>query len=443
MKYKQAEQFIFSLVNSNREKREEKEKICGSRLQRLQYFLNILGNPEKTIPHYIHVTGTSGKGSVCAFLQSIIHASGKKTGLLQSPYPTYMAERWQINNQTMFKKDFIKIIELIKPKLKKHKKNCPYGSLTYSELMMAITLLYFAKQKVQWAVIEAGCGGRRDATNIIPYKDAAIITNIGSDHRNIIGPTKKDIAYEKAGIIKSGCKAFTGEKNKKMLNIINAECEIQNVELIKINNKQLTINNCGLTSSTFKYKNKKNKINAPGKHQVDNATLAITTAQALNFPGKAIKEGLKSARQPLRMEVVSKQPLIILDGAHNPEKIKAAVNTLKTENSPARTRKRLHLLVGFSDNKEWKKMIRILAKLKPATVACVKNTINPFRQATDPKKIAAEFKKGIPKTNTKIFRNPPDALNWSKKQAKKKGILLITGSIFLSGELRPELTKTK
>jgi len=442
MKYEQAEQFILSLTNIPRKGYIAQKKDRGIHMKRLQYFLDIIGNPEKKIPHYIHVTGTSGKGSVCAYLHSIINESGKKVGSTQSPHPTHMVERWKIGDKIMSKKEFVKIVKEIKPKLNDYIKKSPYEMIYYLDLMTAISLLYFAKQKVKWVILEVGCGGRYDATNIIPYKDAAIITNISIDHQNLIGSTKEKIAYEKAGIIKSGSEVFTSEKNNKILNIINAECKKRSCSMhhIKYDNKQLTINDYGLNGSVFTYKNNKYKIKTPGRHQISNAILAIEATQKLNFSKNSIKKGLEKTKQPLRLETVSKKPMIILDGAHNQAKIKSTVDTLKHLNKKMPKQKNVHLIIGFADNKEWGKMIKLLAELNPKTVVCTKNTINQLRKVANPKNIALKCKKIMPKTKTKIFLDPQDALNWSRKKVNKNDIILITGSISLSGQLRPYLT---
>lgn len=417
---------------------------CKIYLKRLQFFLDILGNPERKIPHYIHVTGTSGKGSVCAFLHSILQESGKKVGSTQSPHPTYMTERWKIKDKIMTKKEFVDLIKIIKPKLDDYMATTPYDMISYTELMLAISLLYFSKEKVEWAILEVGCGGQYDATNIIPHKDIAIITNIGIDHTNIIGPTKSDIAREKSGIIKKGCEVFTMEKNKKMLSIINEKCRKKSCTMqhITYNNKQLSINNSDLDGSTFTYKDKSYSINVPGTHQINNAILAIEVAKKLKIPKTAIKKGLEKAKQPLRMEIVSKRPLIILDGAHNMDKMGTTVATINQETKKSINQKSTHLIVSFIDDKEWKKMIKLLSTLELKSISCTKNTIHPFRKVAYPKDIEKEFKKYNPKIKTKIFLDPKEALDWSRKQMQKNDILLITGSVFSSGELRPLLTPT-
>ena len=208
MTYQEAERYLLSLTNLPRQEYMTDTRQCVQYLKRLQFFLDLIGNPGKKIPHYIHVTGTSGKGSVCSYLSAILQANGKKTGLYVSPHPTYLRERWQIQHQPMSKKDFIRIVGELKPKLNEYLRQSPYSMVSFFDLTTAIALYYFAEQKVDWAVIEVGCGGRYDATNVIPRPDIGVITTIGLDHTEVLGTTKEKIAYEKIGIIKPGSVFF-------------------------------------------------------------------------------------------------------------------------------------------------------------------------------------------------------------------------------------------
>jgi len=415
---------------------------CQWYLDRLQFFLNILGNPEKQIPHYIHVTGTSGKGSTVSFLHSILQANNKKVGSTYSPHPSIITERWKIGNNYMSKREFVELIEHIKPKLDEYTRTTPYDMLSFFELTEAIGFVYFARKKVDWLVMEVACGGRYDSSNVIPHKDVAVITNIGLDHVGIIGKNKEEIAYEKAGIIKQGCKVFTGEKDKKILEVIKKECTKKKTKL-KIFNLKFSGNNDAskekifkqcLNESIFNYDKHKYIIKVPGNHQIKNAVLCIEIAKSLGTPQNKIKQGLKNAHQPLRMEIVSYNPTVILDSAHNPDKIKSTVKTIKLLNSS--TNKPVRLVIGFSANKDIKSMLKALTTLNPKSIAITRNTTNIFRKVADPQKIQKQLKKLLQKTKTQIFLDPQDAFVYTKKTASKNDLILVTGSIFLSGELK-------
>ncbi|MBU2542403.1 hypothetical protein KJ785_02485 [Patescibacteria group bacterium] len=464
MTFSQAYNYLLSLQSLPRKEYMKDPKHCSIYLKRLQFFLDILGNPEKKIPHYIHVTGTSGKGSVCLMLNSILTEAGIKTGLSISPHPTCITERWQTctepgrsdGGKQITKLEFVELIEFIKPKLDEYIRTTPYDMLSFFEICEAIGFLYFVKKKVDWAILEVGCGGRYDASNVIPYKDIAVITNIGLDHTNIFGNDKRVIAYEKAGIIKAGCCVFTGVTEKPILDVIKKECDKNKAGLQVL--KSTSSKNLLSTSLLLNKEKDRMRFRTLGNHQLINADLVIQIAKHLKIPEAAIKKGLEKIKLPIRIEVVSKKPMIILDGAHNPDKMKTTVQALKHLKKDVTqtfrfdngvnmlTSTKLHLVVAFTADKNIPQMIKQLATLKPKSIACTRYTNNPFRQPANPKEIADRFKlvlseRSEPKENDKakieIFLDPQDAFSWSKKQSKKTNdILLVTGSMFLGGELK-------
>lgn len=456
MNYLQAQKFILYWAKLGRKEYLKDPKKCGVYLQRLQYFLNLIDNPEKQIPHYIHVTGTSGKGSVCLILDSILRADKRRVGTMTSPEIGPTQTRWQINGQKMTDKELAEIITKLKPKLDLYLKTSPYDPISHFELMTAIGLYWFAQKKVKWCILEVGLGGRYDSTNIIPHKDIAVITNIGLDHTEILGKTKEKIAYEKAGIIKPGCKVFTNEQNKKLLKIFEKE-----IAKYKTNTKQILKLSCQKNLQTykltnlqtiFKYQNHTYNLNTLGEHQVGNAILAIEITKSLKIPYSIIKRGLEKIKLPLRMEIISKNPLIILDGAHNPDKMKTTVETVRKlismqvskykEKSHLHTYTLIHLLTGFSADKDLKTMCQQLKTLNPKTIAITKFT-SPFKKSAKPKDIEKLAKKYFKNTKIKIFSNPQTAYTTTKNKLKKNDLLLITGSLYLSGEIRAKLTKAK
>ncbi|MFA5061545.1 MAG: Mur ligase family protein [Patescibacteria group bacterium] len=435
MNFSEAYNFIISLNNLSKNDYLQGKDNPKLYLKRLQCLLDIMGNPEKKIKHYIHITGTSGKGSVATFVSSILRASGKKVGLLTSPHPSIITERWEVGGQEMEKYEFVENTIFLKTALKKYLQkyvNSPWGLPSFFEIITAMGLCYFAQKKVDFAVLEVGCGGRYDSTNIIPKKDIAIITNIGLDHTDILGTSKAKIAREKSGIIKRGCRVLTMERDPKINAILAKEARAQKARLIEFNSKY-TLIKTDTQGSIFKYQNQTYTLSVLGKHQIENSILAIQAAKLLKIKNSAIKKGLAQTKMPIRMEVVSRKPLIILDGAHNPDKIRAAIKTISDLKL-----KNINLLVGFSGNKNIKKMISQLAGLKPKIIACTRYTINPLRKVADPKDLADRFKKLLPKTDIKIFIDPKDAFLETKARLKANDMLLVTGSMFLAGELRTQ-----
>lgn len=445
MTYREAYDYFISLINLPRREYVKDPRHCGVYLERMRALLSILDNPEKKIPHYIHVTGTSGKGSVARMLATVLQTSGRRVGLLTSPHPSVMLERFEINGRLMSKKKFVELVGRLKSALDKYLLVSKYDVPSFTELTTILGLLFFAEQRVPWAVLEVGCGGRFDATNVIPRKDAAIITNVGLDHVDILGHTKTKIAFEKAGIIKPGAKVFTMDTNRKVLKILERECKKTRTKLTRVKKNEGKIVTSNLAGNIFRADKKEYRLGVLGTHQITNALLARRVALALGFPERDIQRGLARVKLPVCLEIVSEKPLIILDGAHNPDKMKTTVQMIEEikktrnqkNNETMKQFSRVHLVVGFAANKDIGRMVRQLATLKPKTIACTRFTVNPFRKAADPRTIATAFRRYLPKTQLAMFLDPRAALAWSKREQKKiGGWLLATGSIFLSGELR-------
>ena len=331
----------------------------------------------------------------------------------------------------MSKKEFVEIISDLKPKLDEDIRTSPYGMLSYFDLTTAIALYYFAKKNVDWAILEVGCGGMYDATNVIPHKDVAVITNVGLDHTHLLGKTKSEIAKRKAGIITGKTNVFTAESSTNIRNIIQKKADATGSTFHCTQVGKYSSTQMDLHGTTFTYNGASFQTSALGEHQVKNAILAIDIASSLNIDEQAIKKGIATAKQPLRMQVISKKPLIILDGAHNPDKISSTISTLQQCNNST-----IHIINGFSGNKDLSKMIKSLARLKPISVACTRNTINHFRKVAHPAGLTKLWQKEAPKANIEQFLDPVDAFRWVQKKAKKSDIILVTGSLFLASEIK-------
>lgn len=442
MNYTEATQYIYSLFNIERKEYMSDAKHCGVYLTRLQFFLDILGNPEKRIPHYIHVTGTSGKGSVTNMLHSILAQNGWKTASNISPHPTSIEERWRIDDRHMSRDEFVPLVEqTIKPALDQYIRTSPYDMISFFELMTALGLYWFAEQQSEWCILEVGCGGRYDSTNIIPHKDIAVITNIGLDHLGIIGNTIEEIAKEKAGIINTKCPVFSMEKNTAIQNIIQSESRDQktNCTFVSHTATDISPNKKGMS---FVYDEESYTIPVHGIHQIHNAELAITIAKELHIPLKVIQQGLAQTSFELRTQIVSTKPLTILDGAHNTDKMATTVDTVQMiQQQYKHPQQDIHLLLGFSADKHIDDMLTQLAKLQPKTVSCTKNTVNLFKSVVSPQELAKKIQALLPKTTVYMSLDPQDAYKWSIEKQAKHDILLITGSIYLSGELSQYLQR--
>ncbi|NQU77306.1 hypothetical protein HQ544_01265, partial [Candidatus Falkowbacteria bacterium] len=432
-KYEKSIQFIESLINNpgpeylkdfagkNRKvgtslSAEARRAKAGSFfIKRLKYLLKLLGNPENSFK-YIHIAGTSGKSSLTCMLQSILTEAGLKTGAYFSPHPTYTTERIKVGHNYISENDFAELTNQIKPHLSKCASNSPYGIPSYFETLLAISLLYFKKQKCKYVVLEAGLGGTFDATNIIPKPEIAIITNVDLDHTDILGNTKQKIARDKAGIIKKGTTFLTAEQDQKILKIFKTICKQKNAVFNKVNlNYQILKNN--LTGTKFEYQKETYKTKLPGDHQIKNAILAIEATDMIIFPTpfskkpqkklsppcylpratsrgggelkrglEQIERGLKKAFLPCRMEIVQQNPTVILDGAHNPDKMKSTANFIKNIKH-----KNLHLILALAENKDLYNTLKHIVPL--ASRVYLTRFLIPGRKAHDLKKMAKTVKK--------------------------------------------------
>ncbi len=423
--YHEAVSFIESLSNifamEGRTKKRAEEHV-----RRVRDFLRLLGSPEKKLK-IIHIAGTSGKGSVAAMLQNILSSAGRKAGLYTSPHTTTYCERIKIGNKYIGEKDLVLLVNFLKNKM-----NGFSASLNFFEFTFCLAICYFARQKCGYAVIETGLGGRRDTTNAIKNPIYAIITNIGRDHLEIIGPTLKDVAYEKAGIIKRGVPLLTGERRKSILKFFARELrKITNYELLITNYKELKNIKTNLEGTEFDYKKEHYKLRLLGEHQAKNAALAIECSKDLKISRAAIKKGLFATRYPARMEVIKKHPLIIIDGAHNTDKLKAELEFIrKSEIRNQKSEK--YLIMAMAKSKK----VKILPELfKFFDKIYITRFSNPFRKCRS----RADWMKIVPKTardKIKYFYFPKDALLDILPRLGNNDLLMISGSIFLAGELR-------
>lgn len=405
-------------------------------IDRTQKLLNILGRPDAKIPHVLHVAGTSGKGSVCNYLSTIFTSAGYKTGLTISPHLTKLSERWQINNKPISDQRLSKLLLKLKKAIKVYQKQYPGQALpSYFEATAALAFLYFAEQKVDWAIVEVGMGGKYDATNALSKKDAAIITDLGFDHMATLGNTITKITRQKAGII-TDSPVFTSTNDKAALTVIKKTARKNKAQLIyPITRANLKINKISARGTEFTFKAGQYTVPAPGLHQARNAALAITVAQYFNISEKAIIKGLKFSKQPGRLELVSSKPAIFLDGAHNEQKMESTINTY----SQYLRKKSTHLLVGFLADKNCVKMVKQLSALKPTSITCTAPNNLAHRTVLPPAQLAKLFQKYCPTATIMVYESPKTALTSAKAQIKAKDSLLITGSLYLAGQLRPFL----
>src|SRR3990167_4413066 len=284
---------------------------------------------------FVHIAGTSGKGSVTAMVHNILKEAGKKVGSLYSPHTTTMIERIEVGDKYISPKELVKILNRLKKAAERIYKKDTSLRPGFKEFMLAMALLYFQKNHCEYAVLETSVGGKFDAPNITPQPIIGAITNIGLDHTHLLGETLAEIAKSKAGIIKPGVLIVTTETKPKILKILTAKAKKMNSTLITVN-----------SNGSF-------DLSINGNKQNRNAELAEKIGEILGLDPKAIEKGIKKTTLPCRLEIIQKKPTVILDGAHNLDKIKSTCESLKKF-----TYKKLLLIIAVNENKDIKKLKR-------------------------------------------------------------------------------------
>jgi dihydrofolate synthase/folylpolyglutamate synthase len=399
-------------------------------LSTIKRILAGLGDPQDTFA-CIHVAGTNGKGSVASSLASILYRSGYKTGLYTSPHLVRFNERIQVNNRPISNEKVVASYSAIK--------EAHFGKRnpTFFEFTTAMALFEFAAQKVDWAVIETGMGGRLDATNIV-NPALSIITNISLEHREYLGNTLTQIAAEKAGIIKKRTPLVTGIRQKKAFAEVKRIAAEKKAPLFRLSTDFKVRRNQKQTFSYYGIRNVWHNLQTalPGSYQVDNAALVLAACELIGKNNAAltlnnIQEGLSKNLWPGRLEIVSDNPFIILDGAHN---LAAARNLAKFMSTNLAGRVTT-LVVGILDDKPYKAMLKSL--LTPVNrVILTRAKIN---RALDPRKLY-EAAKNL-KPDVAIIPDVARAIKNAVETTPRHGAICIAGSLYVVGEAKEAFEK--
>lgn len=396
-------------------------------LDTIREMLRELGNPQNRY-RTIHVAGTNGKGSTCAMIESILRAAGYKTGLYTSPHLVYAGERIRCNGQAINKEELVAYIHLITPLIEKYR-------CTFFEALTAIAFRYFADQRVEIAVIEVGLGGRLDATNVI-VPMLSIITDIDIDHKKQLGTTRRKIASEKAGIIKENSICLATCQSQQVNSLLAKICSERqtefhcvrpedNIENLRIgeNNSIFDLRLNGITYSSI-------QLSLAGQHQIKNAALAITAAAILNdrfFPisVEVMAQGLASVSWPGRLQLISENPKIVIDVAHNPAGISVLTNAIRT----LFHYQRLIVLFGVCKDKNYRSMIKQLAPLADLFITVQANNERSLSRITIARHAAAYVKD--------IYNalSITEGLNYAIRHAQPGDLILCTGSHYVLNDV--------
>jgi len=394
----------------------------------LALLLQRLGNPHHRFKSIL-VGGTNGKGSTANFISQILQAAGLKVGLFTSPHLIELEERIKINNVMISSAQLLEQFEIIWDKLLKLYGAEAKNKARFFHCITAMALNYFATHQVDMAVLEAGIGGRHDATSVVS-PSVSVITNVDFDHTEQLGDTLTKIAWEKAGIIAQDGILVTAEEGEELLEIFAQECQSKGAKLIRVNlNPSLQLIRRSLDEQVFNYQGMKGLvIKLAGNFQIKNAVTAIEAVKALSLGYKiseeSIRQGLAEAAWPGRMEAISHNPLIILDGAKNP----AGMRALRESLAKIQHRK-LILVLGISTRKD---ILGIIKEIVPKA-SMVIITQAKYRGA-DPKELEEAVK--LYTRDYLVIDDVEQAIVQALKLAEAQDLICITGSLFLVGEAR-------
>jgi len=409
-------------------------------LERVRILLSAVGSPEKTLP-VIHIAGTKGKGSTSKFVQSILSALGYKVGLYTSPHLLKVNERIQINDNPISDLELAQAIDSLKPGVQALRENKKLGEVTYFEILTASAFHYFSLQKVDYAVLETGLGGRYDATNVSNPK-LVIITPISFDHIDILGDTLEQIALEKAMIIKPDCPVVMSLQPEPAQKVIEQRAEQVKARIFPVENYyQWRLNYINSQEMNFDLLGKRNlvglKTKMLGPAQMINCASAVLACDVLAESGakisdSTIRKGIEQALLPARFQQVQFQnKTIILDGAHNQESAKALAQTL----SLIYPEKKYNFIIGLSQDKD---IEGFLKELKPKAHRIIFSQAKLQRAVGKERLITALGESSLP---VAFESEPHQALEKMISITSSDEIIIITGSFYLVGEALEWLNK--
>jgi len=404
-------------------------------LATIQRLLALVGDPQAELP-CVHVGGTNGKGSTAAMLDAMCRAAGRRTGLYTSPHLLSFTERIRVDGSPIGEAEIVSLTERLKAIASAHfapeTTRPPDGCLphpTFFELTTAMAFLHFRQQAADVAVVEVGLGGRLDATNVV-WPRVAAITNLALEHQEFLGRTLAEIASEKAGIIKPGVPVVTGAHGEALAVIGETAARLGAPLTVVADSYRWVVRHSSFTGQTFDLHGPRGRyeglhIPLAGRHQVENAALAVAVAEALGERGVSLDEseirrGLAETEWPGRLQVIQDRPWTILDGAHNPAGAEALAAFLAERRGEYQ---RLFLVFGVLKDKDWTTMLGQLGPLADEIIL----TLPPTARAADPgvlAPIARQFARVI------VAPDPAEALGLARTMAREEDTILVTGSLY-------------
>ncbi|MDY3905568.1 MAG: folylpolyglutamate synthase/dihydrofolate synthase family protein [Lawsonibacter sp.] len=395
-------------------------------LTRITELLRRLGDPHKSLK-FVHITGTNGKGSTAAMVASVLAQAGLKTGLYTSPHLWRFHERFQVNGQPIPDQDLGRIGERVIKAGREME-----DTATEFDLMTALGMLYFQEAGCDLVVLEVGLGGRLDATNVIPSPEVAVITNIGLEHTQELGNTRALIAAEKSGIIKPGCSAVLYHQSREVEEVVERACREAGVTLTVTAPDTLEILSSGREGQVFRYRGEGPFcIGLLGDYQTFNATVAIDIVKALRargwtIPDEALKRGLDRAVWPARMELVRRDPDVILDGGHNPQCMEALSQSLR-QLYPDR---KIWFLTGVLADKDYGAMFEQIIPLAKGFVTITPDSPRAMTAQDLAAYMEEKGQRAVPCDSTR------QGVETVLELASPEDVVCICGSLYMIGEVR-------
>ncbi|GHO84282.1 bifunctional folylpolyglutamate synthase/dihydrofolate synthase [Dictyobacter formicarum] len=450
MNYKEALEYIYSFTDYERSGKYTRDR--NENILREVELLKQLGNPHLQYSNTL-IAGTKGKGSTAAYIERVLREAGLRTGLYTQPDLHTFRERSQTNGHLIGEQELADLVPEIQAAVEKVQASQQYGPFITYEIGTALALLYFARQHVQHAVVEVGLGGRLDATNVTQPL-VSVITSISYDHMSVLGDTLTKIATEKAGIIKPNGLVVTSAQSPEALVAITAIARQRNARIVRIgatgeDPAQAEVVAGQVPPLDYRYQiheqredGQRFSIQTPtgsytnlttpllGAYQVENATVAVATLEELRKQGiewdeQALRTGLAAVHWPARIQIVGREPTIVVDGAHNADSMHKLLRALRTTFDPHR------LLIVLGVNKD-KDISHMLQELTDVDTIILTHANNP--RAMRPEELQALLQQYAPGVSVRLAETCEQALDLATDLADTADLICATGSLYLAGE---------
>lgn len=438
--YEQALQFLYGRINYER-LHSDAYSAQDLKLDRMRWLLNLSGNPQDALPA-VHVAGTKGKGSICAMVASILAAAEWKAGLYISPHISAFEERMTVNGRRPTPSELVDLVNRTREPVAEMDRLPQRMPPTYFEIATVLAWLYFLDREAQIAVLETGLGGRLDSTNVCQPL-VTCITNISRDHMHLLGDTVRQIAAEKAGIIKAGVPVVSGVTQPEAIQVVRQFADAHQAPLWLLH-RDVVVTNARRVSQkddivwqisvrTPRSQFRDVRVPLRGRHQIDNTALALGIVDRLRMAGVAISNdavhrGLSCLDWPARVEVVGRKPTVVVDAAHNWASAKALIAALNDE---FQDRRRI-LIFASSRDKDVRGQLRLLLP-EFQTAILTRYVDNPRAVAPEELRGLVEALSGRP---AHLTQEPVSAWKLARRLAEPTDLIVVTGSFFLVAELR-------